>query len=69
MKVFTTGAVCKMLGLSRAQLLYREEVGHLPQARRASNDKRFYTARDVRRLRDILVRSPHVFLKDRGRRR
>lgn len=51
MHLFSTGEVCRMLGIQLETLVYWERVGKITPARRLGNGKRIFTESDVTRLR------------------
>ncbi|MFH2203944.1 MAG: MerR family transcriptional regulator [Elusimicrobiota bacterium] len=55
-KLLGPGIVCRRLGIRRAVLYYKEEIGALPRARRTENGHRVYTEADLRRLRKLLAK-------------
>lgn len=54
-KFYTTGAVCRALGLPMHKYCYLENAGRIPAARRTGRSgKRIFTAEDIQRLKVIL---------------
>lgn len=57
MKIFSTGEVCRELGIPLEKLYYWERVGKIPASRRLGNGKRYFVREDVARLKKLLVRA------------
>lgn len=55
MKLFSTGEVARLVGVSLENLAYRERTGKVPRASRMGNGKRFYTESDIRRLKNLIT--------------
>lgn len=51
--MWTAGQLARQCGLSRTALLYYEQIGLMPPPARTAGNYRFYTARDLERLRAI----------------
>lgn len=54
MQIYTSGEVARMLGMRRAKLIYMEETGKIPLARRTGTLKRYFTDADIRKLKQGL---------------
>lgn len=56
MKIYSTGEVCRRLGIQSEKLFYMERTGKIGEAKRLGNGKRFFTEADLRSIERVLVR-------------
>jgi len=56
MALFSTGEVCKKLGITQEKLFYLERVGKIPPAERLGNGKRVFRNHHLWRLRRHLAK-------------
>ena len=54
MKIFNLGEAAKILEIPFYRLQYLERAERIPKARRSSSGQRFYTQKDLMKLKQIL---------------
>ncbi len=55
-RVYTSGEVAQILGITKAQLFYWEETHKIPKASRTGSGKRYYLPQDIENLKKLLTR-------------
>lgn len=56
-KLYSTGEVCRLLGIRMHRFCYLEEAGLIPRAQRiAGSGERIFTSWDIARLKTALTR-------------
>ncbi len=54
MKIYTSGEVAKILGITYEQLLYKEKRGYIKTAQKTGSGKRIYNDNDIKAIKKVL---------------
>jgi chromosome partitioning protein len=65
-RAYSIGETAQLLGVTPSWLRFGERLGALPRARRTPGGHRFYTPKDIERLRRLGVGERKRRLADRG---